>query len=68
VQFSRDIELPTTLVDVGLEDPTRDQLDTVAEAACDESETIHNEPFDVTPPMVRDAIRTADSIGRRLSR
>jgi glycerol dehydrogenase len=68
VQFSRDIELPTTLVDVGLEDPTRDQLDTVAEAACDENETIHNEPFDVTPPMVRDAIRTADSIGRRLSR
>jgi len=68
VRFSRALELPTTLADIGLEDPNRDQLDTVAEAACDEAETIHNEPFDVTPPMVRDAIRTADSIGRRLSR
>lgn len=67
VRFSRDLELPTILADIGLEDPSRDQLDTVAEAACDEAETIHNEPFDVTAPMVRDAIRTADSIGRRLS-
>jgi len=66
VRFSREIDLPTTLADIGLDEPTRDQLDTVAEAACDDAETIHNEPFDVTPPMVRDAIRTADAVGRRV--
>jgi glycerol dehydrogenase len=67
VRFSLDVDLPVTLADIGLDDPTDDQLTTVAEAACAPDETIHNEPFDVTPEAVRDAIRTADAIGERVS-
>jgi glycerol dehydrogenase len=66
VRFSLALDLPVTLADIGLDDPTTEQLETVAEAACDPEETIHNEPFEVTPPMVRDALRTADAIGRRV--
>lgn len=66
VEFSLALDLPVTLSDIGLDDPTADQLDAVAEAACDEEETIHNQPFAVSPPMVRDAIRTADGIARRV--
>ncbi|GAG76415.1 unnamed protein product, partial [marine sediment metagenome] len=32
----------------------------VAEAACRAEESIHNEPFDVTPKMVSDALLAAD--------
>ncbi|GAB3671304.1 glycerol dehydrogenase [Halopiger thermotolerans] len=66
VDFSLDVGLPVTLAEIGLEDPDPDQLETVAEAACADDETIHNEPFDVDPAAVRDAIRTADAIGRRM--
>lgn len=67
VRFSLDVGLPVTLAEIGLDDPTDEQLMTVAEAACTPDETIHNEPFDVTPEAVRDAIRTADAIGERVS-
>ncbi len=41
----------------------------VAEAACAEGETIHNEPMPVTSDMVFAAIKTADAEGcRRLRR
>lgn len=66
VEFSLALDLPVTLADIGLDDPTTTQLETVADAACDPEETIHNEPFEVTPPMVRDALRTTDQIGRRV--
>ncbi len=35
----------------------------VAAAACAEGETIHNEPFPVTPDMVVAAMLAADAIG-----
>ena len=66
IGFSLDVGLPVTLGEIGLEDPSRDQLDVVAEAACAEGETIHNEPFAVEPAMVRDAILTADRLGERV--
>jgi glycerol dehydrogenase len=66
VRFSLDVGLPVTLAEIGLDDPTDDQLTTVAEAACAPDETIHNEPFEVTAEAVRDAIRTADAIGERV--
>ncbi|QSG09678.1 glycerol dehydrogenase [Halapricum desulfuricans] len=66
VEFSREIGLPTALSDIGLDDPTDEQLDIVAEAACDPEETIHNQPFEVTPPMVRDALKTVDEIAGRV--
>ena len=65
IEFSLDIGLPVTLSDIGLDDPTEDQLDTVAEAACVEEETIHNEPFPVEPAMVRDALLTVNGLGER---
>nr|WP_224332438.1 glycerol dehydrogenase [Haloprofundus halobius] len=49
VEFSAAVGLPVTLADIGLEDPSRDDLDRVAEAACVEDETIHNDPFPVDP-------------------
>ncbi|MDQ2052413.1 glycerol dehydrogenase [Natronolimnohabitans sp. A-GB9] len=65
--FAASVGLPTTLAEIGLEDPTRDELSVVAEAACADDETIHNEPFEVTPAAVRDALVGADAIGRRLT-
>lgn len=66
VEFSQEIGLPVALSDIGLEDPTDEQLETVAEAACDEAETIHNQPFEVTVPMVRDALKSVDEVARRV--
>jgi len=65
-EFSLALSLPVTLSDIGLDDPTTAQLETVADAACDPEETIHNEPFEVTSPMVRDALKTADRLGERV--
>jgi len=65
--FAASVGLPTTLAEIGLEDPTQEDLLIVAEAACAEDETIHNEPFDVRPAAVRDALIGADTIGQRLS-
>jgi glycerol dehydrogenase len=36
----------------------------VAARATAEGETIHNEPFEVRPDMVADAVRAADALGR----
>lgn len=67
IEFSVDLGLPITLADIGVDEPSREQLDRVAEAACDPEETIHNEPFDVDPRMVRDAIRTTHELGNRVA-
>ncbi|GGC50712.1 glycerol dehydrogenase [Haloferax sulfurifontis] len=64
IDFSLDVGLPVTLADVGLDDPTEAHLRTVAEATCEPYETIHNEPFEVTPRAVRDALVTADELAR----
>ncbi|MFC6719027.1 glycerol dehydrogenase [Natrialbaceae archaeon GCM10025810] len=68
VEFAASVGLPTTLAEIGLEEPSHEDLAVVAEAACAEDETIHNEPFAVTPDDVRDALIGADAIGRRLDR
>ena len=49
----------------GSTDLTRDRLDPIARRATAPGETIHNEPFEVTPDMVADAILAADAIGGR---
>lgn len=67
VEFSREVGLPVTLAEIGLDDPSDEDLDRVAAAACAEEETIHNEPFVVEPAAVRDAILTADAVGRAAS-
>ncbi len=65
VSFARTVGLPTTLAEIGLEEPTDDRLMIAAEAACADEETIHNEPFTVRPADVRDALASVDAIGHR---
>ena len=63
--FCEDVELPTTLDDLGLMDLTDEDLMRVAEAATAEGETIHNEPMPVTAEMVVAALKAADAEGNR---
>lgn len=63
--FSHAVGLPITLADIGLLASDTDMLDAVAERSTASAETIHNEPFEVHPGMVRDAIRAADALGQR---
>lgn len=64
VDFCLSVGLPVTLPDIGLDDVSREDLEKVAELACIEGETIHNEPFPVYPEMVVDAMTAADAFGR----
>jgi len=64
LDFCEAVALPITLEQVGLIRPDRDLVRKIAERATAPGETIHNEPFEVTPRMVTDAILTADAIGR----
>ena len=65
VDFCLEVGLPVTLEDIGVGDASREDLGKVAEAACAEGETIHNEPFEVHPRMVLDAMLAADAFGRQ---
>jgi glycerol dehydrogenase len=62
--FAQEVGLPLTLAEIGLAGITPETLQQVARRTCAEGETIHNEPFEVNPEMVADAIRAADATGR----
>ena len=62
--FCETIGLPTTLEDIGLTNVTDYELEKVAERACAEGETIHNEALPVEPDMVMAALKTADMEGQ----
>ena len=62
IDFCLRVGLPVTLGDIGV-DADAETLAPVAAAACAEGETIHNEPFPVTPSMVVAAMLGADAIG-----
>lgn len=62
--FASTVGLPLTLAEVGLADLSRHMLEQIATRATAAGETIHNEPFEVRPDMVADAILAADAIGR----
>jgi len=62
--FSAEVGLPMTLAEVGLGEMTGEMLQQVATRSTVKGETIHNEPFDVRPELVSDAIRAADATGR----
>jgi glycerol dehydrogenase len=63
--FCRAVGLPTRLTDIGLENVSGEALLQAAARACAEGETIHNEPFEVTPQKVLAALLAADAEGRR---
>jgi len=65
VDFCLEVGLPVSLEDIGIGDAGREDLEKVAEGACVEGETIHNEPFEVYPRMVVDAMLAADAFGRQ---
>ncbi|MCE9565324.1 MAG: glycerol dehydrogenase [Planctomycetes bacterium] len=62
--FATEVGLPITLADIGLKELPKEDLKKIAVRATVESETIHNEPFEVLPDMVADAIMAADAMGR----
>jgi glycerol dehydrogenase len=64
LRFAAEVGLPITLAEVGLADLSRELLEQVAARATAKGETIHNEPFAVTPDMVADALLAADAAGR----
>ncbi len=63
--FCQAVGLPLCLADIGLADPSDEELMRVAEAACAPGETIHNIKGGVTPERVFEAIKAADAEGRR---
>ncbi len=65
--FCSEVGLPVSLAQIGLAELPRELLTQIARRATAPSETIHNEPFDVTPEMVADAILAADALGRAWS-
>jgi glycerol dehydrogenase len=66
--FCHSVGLPYRLAQMNLGGVTDEELLAVAEKACGEGESIHNMPFPVTPYAVRDAMRTADTIGAGFAR
>jgi glycerol dehydrogenase len=66
--FSNSVGLPTTFADVGIVNPSQELLERIAERATAPGETIHNEPMPVTPKLVVDAMRAADSAGSSFRR
>lgn len=63
LDFCVSVGLPICLEDIGVSSITEEELKAVAEKTCIKEESIYSMPFDVTPEMVADAIKTADSIG-----
>jgi glycerol dehydrogenase len=62
--FSTSVGLPITLAGIGCHNLSPELLVQVATRSTAPGETIHNEPFEVTPEMVADAILAADAAGR----
>jgi glycerol dehydrogenase len=68
LRFSMSVGLPVTLAEIGLTELPAEMLERIAVRSTAKGETIHNEPFAVTPDLVADAIRAADAIGREWQR
>ena len=64
LDFVAGVGLPMTLADIGLGELSNEMLDRIAARSTAKDETIHNEPFEVRPEMVADAIRAADATGK----
>lgn len=64
-EFCQAVGLPICLADIGLDNPSDEELMRVAQQACAPGETIHNIKDDVTPEQVLHAIKAVDAEGRR---
>jgi len=63
--FCRDVGLPVTLAQVGLNGSSDEQLHAVARRACRAGEIMHNEPQPVTAHAVVAALRAMDRFGQQ---
>jgi glycerol dehydrogenase len=61
--FCEAVGLPTSLAEIGLPNTSDEVLMRVAEAACAEDETIHNEAIPMNAGRVLAALKTADAYG-----
>ena len=59
--FCNAVGLPTSMADLGVADPTDEQLRSIAERTVAEGETAHHEPFDVTAELIFDGLKAANS-------
>jgi glycerol dehydrogenase len=66
--FCLSVGLPVCLEDLGVSDPSREDIRKVAQATTAEGETIHATWFPVTPEMVESAIWAADALGKECKR
>jgi glycerol dehydrogenase len=62
--FCRKVGLPCTLAQIGIVNPTDEELMKVASAACAPQEFIWHEPVEVTPAKVVEAMKQADAKGK----
>jgi glycerol dehydrogenase len=63
LNFCLSVGLPVCLADIGVSNPTREEIRKVAEATTAAGETIHSTWFPVTADMVESAIWAADALG-----
>lgn len=69
LRFSTSVGLPVTFAGVGLgAAPSKETLERIALRSTAPGETIHNEPFEVTPGSVVEALRAANDAGERFRR
>lgn len=61
--FMKKLGLPTTFEEVGIEDPSEENLLKVGTLACADGDTMDRMPFEVTPQDVADAMRAANAFG-----
>jgi len=66
--FSTSVGLPITFAGIGLQNPDAATLKTIAQRATAPGETIHNEPFPITPAGVVEALKAANAAGTRFER
>ncbi len=64
LDFSCSVGLPVTLQELDIKELSDSSLQKVAQRASAPGETAHNEPFEVTPQIIADAIKAADSLGQ----
>ncbi len=68
MKWAHSIGLPINLEELGLKEVSDEDLWKVAEKAVAPGETIHNEPFEVDAEKVFNAIKVADSLGRKAAK
>ena len=68
LEFSTSVGLPITFADIGMAAPADEVLEQIARRGTAKGETIHNEPFEVSPALVVRTLRAADEAGTEWKR